>query len=556
MTEFGIHTADHHLDAMENPPGQTNDGHQFEFQWPALQNWVQANNWNGGSLPAFAGRYFLDGATNQRHDSNLNPFQQPPFQWGHGEGTLAQAAAETLQRIAPLQAADPDRQAQSGDTGLDFGFADAFALCTRLTGCLVGGELSVSNAVINVFLDVAKPSVLSPDYWAAWANTLDNFTVPGQPAATQPFMPCICCAFDVDPKTNKYVIDPNVTACLNTAQLDHPTLNARCYGFWAKAANPANMNQPLDWTRFPTYSQPLTKTGSNPVWIVIWRYAEQSDPPSAGFAGGNRLSLEATNEADKSSVTLNRMLKIEPFALGTGNTRYLGVDRGAPPFTAADANCLIGQTIQPQQPRIRGAGANRQQFSGPVSFVMRYYTVPGLPKLLGKPEINSLHGSGLRIGVVWEQFGSLAEISTPGIGQTHALTAFNYAFSMQQDPHTPVYFAFEFDPVANRQLAETYFKDLLTGYQTYQQQHQPNPVPYAIGVYGSGRLLRFCYEQGIASFFWETNSTAFTDSATIWLHANVVQIDNIVSYVPCNFQAGNPDTRVDFDASWGDEGAW
>lgn len=207
---------------MENPPGQTTDGHRFEFQWPSFRTWVQNNNWNGGNLPSFAGRYFLGGTANQRHDSNMNLFQQPPFQWGHAEGALAQVAAPALQRIAPLQAANPDRQAEAGETGLDYGFTDAYTLCSRLTTCLVSGELSVSNSVINVFLDVEELSGLSPDYWAAWANTVNNFTVPGQPAPTQPFLPCICCAFDAGPDTSNYTIDPDVTTCLNTAQLDNP----------------------------------------------------------------------------------------------------------------------------------------------------------------------------------------------------------------------------------------------------------------------------------------------------------------------------------------------
>jgi hypothetical protein len=143
------------------------------------------------------------------------------------------------------------------------------------------------------------------------------------------------------------------------------------------------------------------------------------------------------------------------------------------------------------------------------------------------------------------------EINAPGAGQDHALRAFNYVFSVKQAPYTPVYFDIEFDPAgaANRNAVETYFEDLLTGYQTYLEK-QVTPIAYAIGVYGSGTLLRYCYEQGIASFFWQSNSTGYPGNKTIWLHANIVQINNNVSYPPCNFQV------VDFDASWGDEGAW
>jgi hypothetical protein len=336
MSEFGIQTADHHLDVFETPPGQTANGHQAEFQWTPFQTWLTANNWNDGRLPAFAGRYFLEGAAGQRLDANSNPYQQPPFQWGHGEGS----AAPALLRIAPLQAADPNRQSAAGPVCQVYGWEDATDFCKRLAVCVVTGELSISNTVINVFLDVADGAGLTPEYWAQWADTVYNFMVPGQPSPTQPFLPCICCSFAEDPNTHQYSLDPQVSACLNTAQLNDPSLHARCYGLWAKAADPTNLNQALDFSRFPAYVQPMTATGSEPVWVLIWRYAEQADPPDPNFAGGNRLSLEATNEADTGTVTLNRMLKTEAHSAAASNTLYLGVDR-ATPFSGGDANCLV-----------------------------------------------------------------------------------------------------------------------------------------------------------------------------------------------------------------------
>lgn len=572
MSEFGIHTADHHLDVMENPPGQSTDGQQSEFRWDLFQTWTTNENWNGGSLPAFAGRYFLGGAPNQRHDTNGNLYQQPQFQWGHGEGQLAQADAPTLERIAPLQGADPDRQGEIGPFGLLYGTEDATALCQRLAACVVAGEFSVTNSEIYVFLDVADGSSPSADYWAGWADTVYHFMVPGQPAPAQPFLPCICCDFTEDPNTQLYSLDAQVAACLNTAQLDNPDYNARCWGFWAKAADPANMSQALDFTRFlPAYWQPMTTSGSQPVWVVIWRYAEQADPPT-NFAGGNRVSLDATNEADTKTITLDRLLQIGNFALTDLNTRYLGADRGRP-FTIADANCLGGQNLVPPGPQYiqpaqatRGAGQTQQQFSGNLTFVVRYYSTPGQTKLVTLPEIVDLHAAGLRVAAVWQIWGSLAEWSASNAGSTHALAAFTYAVAMQQAPNTPVYFSLDADPgtdPANRTIIETYFKDVLAGYQLYQQQqlaNQVDPVPYAIGVYGAGVCLRYCYEQGIASFFWETGSTGWTESRALWPHASIVQTPPL-AWAPCNFQLPGPnnippDTSVDFDASWGDEGAW
>src|SRR5437867_2852515 len=101
---FGIQTANHHLDVLDTPFVDLN-----AFKWFLLYTWATASNWNNGAPPSFAGRNFLG----------------DQFQWGHGEGSAANDVIQTqyrhlgplgdanvapLDRIAPIQAADPDRQ--------------------------------------------------------------------------------------------------------------------------------------------------------------------------------------------------------------------------------------------------------------------------------------------------------------------------------------------------------------------------------------------------------------------------------------------------------------
>jgi hypothetical protein len=203
-------------------------------------------------------------------------------------------------------------------------------------------------------------------------------------------------------------------------------------------------------------------------------------------------------------------------------------------------------------------------------------------KLLTQAEIAYLHAAGLRVGAVWQIYGTLAEwAGPPNAGLSHGLQAFNYAYQMGQPANTPVYFSLDEDPtqlwsptapptstpytaaqvLANRLTIETYFTGVLAGYQQYQQgitAQGVDPVPYAIGVYGAGVTLRYCYEQGIASYFWETNANLWAESNTNWPHANIVQTVS-QSWAPCNFTLSSTpanDTSIDFDASWGDEGAW
>jgi hypothetical protein len=536
---LGIQIATYHLDNLGQLAQAT------EFDWDGFELWVTGINppWNGGKLPSFGGRNFVGGK----------------FLWGNGEGSAAQVRAPTLQRIAPIQTANAQRQANAaGLVQVDYGTQDGAALCRRIGAAVGAQELSITNSFIYVFLDVA-PGLLSPDYWSAWAHCVATFEVPGPHGPIQPFLPAICCDFVEDAATHAYSLSPDVKTCLDAAQLG-THLQARCYGFWAKAASAANLVQPLDWTRFPVYQQPMTATGGQPVWVLLWRYAQQTDPPDPAFGGGNVVSVDATNEPDPNKpVVFQRMLHIEGWTIATATGVANGVDRGqaltnqavclGDPATAIDVNRAV---VHP---------GDLHEWIGRIHFVMRYYKPAGNLMRLSVAELAALNGAGLRVGVVWEVYADFPHLSAANLGFTEARTAFTYAArTINQPPHTPVYFAFELDTGAPKDPAdprvrpavETYFRDVVRGYEQYLVDTGPNSVPYSIGAYGNAQVLNFLYVQGLVSYYWQAADPNF-QNVDPWLHSSLWQVTGPQPLATCAIDAAH---GVDFDRSWVDEGGF
>ena len=610
MTVFGIHTARHHLDVLDtayldvlNTPFVDPNA----FNWFPLYGWAAASNWNDSRPPTFAGRYFLGGM----------------FQWGHGEGSAANNAIKTqyrplgprgdadvtpMERIAPIQAADPGRQSglgPDGRAGVDYlalwnGLADGTAFCRRVDACIRGGELSITDGFVYVFLDVETGTALNTWYWAAWAHSVWTYTLSGEVRPTQPFLPAICCDFVEDPTTHRYSVDPSVARCFDNAQLEHPQLAARCWGFWAKATSRANLTQRLDFSRFVDYRQPMTSTESRPVWLLIWRYAEQAAPLDPNFVGGNWISLDAVNDA-LSDLVVNKMLRIEEWSAAqlhdqvAGGTvarppLWMGIDRSTP-FSQDEINSLTGRDPAGRLPlpvKVEESRGGNLRFSGYLDFVMRYYAPKGYSKLLTVNELDAVVGAGLRVGIFWEvgyrdsahpadpadpaaprpdwdrpsdSSGPADSNGTPGYD--HARWAFARAAELNQPPHTPVYFCpIDKDAVQlpdAQQRAEGYFSAVLDGYNKYltdQRSAGLDPRPYAIGVYGGAQVFAYLYTQGIVSHFFQSCSWGWLGNAPVWAHINGLQISCSPAFPPRGKHVLSDYFCSDADASWGDEGAW
>jgi hypothetical protein len=259
------------------------------------------------------------------------------------------------------------------------------------------------------------------------------------------------------------------------------------------------------------------------------------------------------------------------WAIGNDNQNGWGFD------CSVDTSGHVAQLANPATP-ISGTVTGDTAY--PVAFVGRYYDrgPPVRPDhRLTYAEARALSANGLRMIAVWESpynttgtppaqwvwpttqaYLNANVNSMDGNMHSHgfddAVLAFRYAANnIRQPPHTPVYFAIDFD-AQDVPSIEAYFIDIAAGYHWYLD-HQRNlgwdPVPYGIGVYSGAFVLNTCYKQGITSFYWQAVSPGFVNNSNAWGHANTWQRTNSLS--DFTVVAG---MDADFDSTWGDEGSF
>jgi hypothetical protein len=198
----------------------------------------------------------------------------------------------------------------------------------------------------------------------------------------------------------------------------------------------------------------------------------------------------------------------------------------------------------------------------PVSFVCRYYdNFQHSTHHLSPAEAQALSDVGLSIVTAWESprtssatgddvWPTVREYFTREWGVQDGLDAFMIAAKVGQPANTPIYFAVDFDlQEADAPALAEYFRGVQDGYVQYHQSRQAKRMPnpdYAVGVYGSGLVLKKCLTQGIVTYFWQSMSSAFNDNAQPVTFANLRQ------------HGGTPLCGIDtdFDESPGNPGSW
>lgn len=198
----------------------------------------------------------------------------------------------------------------------------------------------------------------------------------------------------------------------------------------------------------------------------------------------------------------------------------------------------------------------------PVNFVCRYYdNFRHSTHHLSPAEARALSDAGLGIVTVWESprtssnngddvWPTVTEYFTRAWGAQDGLDAFMIAAKMGQPGNTPIYFAVDCDlQDADAAALADYFSGIQDGYVQYHQSRQAKGMAnpdYAVGVYGSGFVLKKCLTQGIATYFWQCMSSGWNDNAAPVSFANIRQ------------HGGTPLCGIDadFDESSGNPGSW
>jgi hypothetical protein len=517
-------------------------------------DWDDFLAWNGGTRPAFAGKYFVGS----------------PWRWAHGEATslIKPVVANAVLRIVPLQAADGIRQAVIGDLGRRWGGEDGRAIGEAIANALVIGDLDLSaDQPVPVYLEVAEGTPLSSDYWTEWASALQDAVIVGSvvgaglvPLLRQPLLPCLFATFAASP--NGWQPPPAVTAAL-----EHPTSEGaaagRCHGFWARTppdAAPLTPQPNPSWATFADYRQPQPAGPPTRIPVLIWRYAT-GDPAAPDHQVG-RLTLETTQAgAGQPDPVLDGMLTAVAWRADDTNISpiAIGIDRGS--SVLGDIGCLVKQENQltvRELPEPTLAGTRGRALPSPLqatpSFVGRYYsqrrTSKGPdPKDLTFAEAAALRDRWLDVVMFFQSRTRenlvAAHLADPASGADDGFAAGWFAAStMGQPPHTPIYFAVDCDvttsgtstfpaqgAITEQQLID-YFTGVKAGLASYlTQQPKASRTPYAVGAYACRRAFDLLYPRGLASHFWQAFPPFWGDDVkgtnsnlTAWPHLNLWQV--------------------------------
>lgn len=498
---------------------------------------------NGGARPVFAGRNFLGG----------------DFLWGHGEATNAlQDPSPTalgdlvlsVPLVAPVQAPLSARQQMTGPLGHLYGQIDGDAICKRLQASINSGEFNLPpQTLVHVWLSVAPAFPFSADYWAGWADQVNNFPISAGAGNAQPFRAGINCNFSIG-VTGKLEPGAQVLAAITSHASKYRGSQTTCYALWADTA----ANPPLDWSAFSGTTMPL-----------IWRFSH-GFRDDAGVIVSNLFDVDDTNPMAGAQKATDFMLVAQQWQPSLGGVMSLGFSSRE--NLAAQATCL-STAVVPKQSRIETCGQFTME-KGNVYAIGRYIGEDA-SESIGAAEASVISGkSSLHLFTVFERHfavsGGVGGATSKSyydpaneMGKKDAAIAFKYcAEVLQQPPHTHVFFAIDWTPPGvptsnDQEWIQKYVELIKEGHDAYLTIH-PNR-PYLIGIYGSGAPLRWSYEKGAASGFWQAGSMCQNESAPPrwpWPHATRWQY--MVSPPSQPMICGIP--GEDLDADWGDGGTW
>lgn len=579
---FGIDTLRNRLDLI---PGNALDS------FKELNGGIVAEGGVVGGDPDFAGRNFLGG----------------DFLWGHAEATNALGVDSNTDEdnghanpehpellslstpfIAPMQAPhQPSRQQVSGVRGHVYGRIDAYAICNRLGASISALEFDLPHSnLVYVWLIVDPTMPFSVDYWAGWSDQVNNFAFftmsGGGPGALQPFRSCIFCSFSAG-TNGKLQPEPHVIPALVGSWANYKGSKTTCYALWADVPG----NVPLNWSAFDGVTEPL-----------LWRFS-QGFRDSTGVVVNDTFNMDAANPIPGGQKASDFMLvtkKWQPSVPTITNYGFI-VNQQNPGITQAQIQNIKANPL----PQLTDLGAHYTIPSAlpsvAVSVIGRYLKPDAVgpggvpPKgsfVMNRDEAILLSKAKFQVFSIWENPNVHAKrepTSAPYFdpafqtGTDDGQDAFKYCGEvLRQPPQTPIFFCVDFDAAdpTGTGLTQPQLRKRIKDYFTLVKQArdayaQGNPDRYyLIGVYGNGRVNRWCYEQGFVSFFWQSTGPGSTGNTLPgefnwapnvplrpWYHANRWQFNREASLIAKGWTyTPGQKTGADPDVDWGDGGTW
>jgi hypothetical protein len=404
---FGIDTSQAHLDLLK----EIRAAADFAAADPAGSFFT----WNGGARPVFAGRNFLGQDFIWGHSEATNASREPS---GDGQGHAAhyplpatdpspeqqQNLTVLVDRIAPMQASHT-RQQTTGDMGRVLGQIDGDALCQRLVNGIVSGEFSLgllTHSFLDVWLCIDPTVPLSPDYWAGWANVVNNATVPvGIPGVLQPFpqqlfRACVFCTYTAGADQ---ILRPD--AALTTAlAVNHSGMITGNHGFWADfklfdnapADLVANGSPLLDFTRFDAATAPK-----------LWRFAN-GYTDTTGATPAVSFHLDAASPTLTPTDTMLQAQQWQPSIATLGHIGFSNTDA----LTDANMTCIQRTAWPDMDDNNFVANAGHFHVPGGKVTVIGRYIRPDPASSMNYTEVQRVAGIGVPLFTIWEGARQLA----------------------------------------------------------------------------------------------------------------------------------------------------
>jgi len=219
--------------------------------------------------------------------------------------------------------------------------------------------------------------------------------------------------------------------------------------------------------------------------------------------------------------------------VGPETAAALGLDLSDDPSWPKGLDAAISLTASAEC--IKAAG---------YTFTCRYYNVNDPDKSLTRPEALALSEVGLDIVTVWENgYPTAPDYFGMTKGIYDGEHAAREAQEVGQPAGTPIYFAVDFDAqVSDLENIDNYFRGVAQGLTNGGSQ-------YAIGAYGSGRVLAHLQNHPHVNYFWLAGSTGWSgyDDFNASRRWNIRQGPNGVTV--CGM-------AVDLDVTQGHGGGW
>jgi hypothetical protein len=522
--------------------------------------------WNGGKKvdgkvqggeAAFGARNFLGGqwiwGASEATDSRTNP---------HPDDLTK--LHTTVPLIAPVQAAQSDRQNVTGTRGHLYGQIDAQAICDRIATGMGNHEFQVDHGFILVWLAVDPDEPLSVDYWGGWSEQVNTYSLlidlfTGQMA--RPFLSAILCQYTES--GGKLRRAQNITDAVIDAHKKYP--GSIAYAFWADAPDPNEdgvaPNPVLDWQRFVKFEMPS-----------MWRFANtmrNADGTSVNVLFHADAVKEPTDAPAGGKTVTDYMLTTLPWQPYVAGIRNIG-------FSSADAITNAGLTCTLATPMPKMKDSSGHFVDGAFVTIIGRYAVrpPGQGDSLTFVEAKRLSDARMQIFTIFERFGGPTKIgyfrppakpADDGQGNLDARDAFNQcAFAMRQPPQTPVFFTVDFDGGDTHETPDgkafitDYFRRVRAERDAFTKANPDHH--YLIGVYAGGDVMQWLYELGDVDYFWQTLSPGFAgshfaDNHWPWYHLNRWQYQGTADAAH-PLPGWNCVPGFDPDADWGDGGGW